>query len=357
MMLAIWILFSGLLYSATPQEVAEKAKLEQLMRDMHVPAVSVAVLQNGKIAWAHAWGATPDTLFQAASISKPVAALAALHFSQYGNFTLDEDVNGKLKSWKVPENEFTREKKVTLRGILSHSAGITVHGFPGYATDAPIPSVVQILNGEKPANTAAIRVDVKPGSLYRYSGGGYTVMQQLLIDRLGKPFPEIMDMIVLRKLGMTNSTYEQPLPTEKASRAAIAHGSEGKPITGKWHVYPEMAAAGLWTTPTDLARFAIEVREAWLGRSNKVIEQGTARQMLTRQVGSHGLGPSITGSGNALTFGHGGSNAGFRCGFSMVLSTGHGAVVMTNGDRGGRVAQQVILSIAELDGWPTGWDK
>ncbi len=357
MVLALCAFFSGLLYSATPQELAAKANLQTRMQETHVPAVSVAVIHNGRIAWAHAWGATPGTLFQAASISKPVAALAALHMSQYGNFTLDEDVNNKLKSWKVPDNEFTNEKKVTLRGILSHSAGLTVHGFPGYAATAPLPSLIQILDGSQPANTKPIRVDTRPGSLYRYSGGGYTILQQLMIDRLSKPFPEIMDMIVLRKLGMTNSTYEQPLPPDKAAHAATAHYRDGKPLPGKWHIYPEMAAAGLWTTPTDLAKFAIEIREAWFGRSNRIIEQATARAMLTPQVGMHGLGPTVNGEGNLLRFGHGGSNAGFKCVFTMLLESGHGAVIMTNADLGGQLAEQLLRTIAELEAWPTGWNK
>ena len=155
---------------------------------------------------------TPETLFQAASISKPVAAVAALFYVEKGLLDLDKDVNLKLKSWKVPSNEFTQNNKVTLRGILSHTAGLTVHGFPGYRFDKPVPSLVQVLDGEKPANTAAIRVDMTPGSKWRYSGGGYTVMQQLLIDVVKKPFPRIVKEAVLDPFGMTLSTYRQPLP-------------------------------------------------------------------------------------------------------------------------------------------------
>lgn len=323
------------------------------MEELHVPAVSIAVMEAGKIAWTTAYGpVTKDTMFQAASISKPVAATAALHMMQNGNFTLDENVNDKLKSWKVPDNEFTKEKKVTLRGIMSHSAGLTVHGFPGYEAGAEVPSLVQILNGVKPANTAAIRVDILPGTKWRYSGGGYTVMQQLMIDRMNWTFPQIMDRMVLSKIGMKHSTYEQPLPKKLESHAAIAHNGEGQPIPGKWHTYPEMAAAGLWTTPSDLALWAIEIREAYLGKSNKVIERSTAQQMLTRQYQSHGLGPGLAGSGSTLSFQHGGSNAGYQCVLVMLAESGNGVVVMTNGDRGGRLGGEIVKALAQINSWP-----
>src|SRR5947199_1476359 len=236
------------------------------MRRRHIPGLSLAVIQDGKIIRAKGYGVaeqggerwvTASTLFQAGSISKSVAALGALRLVEQGKLALDEDVNAKLNTWKVPENSFTREKKVTLRGILSHTAGLTVHGFPGYAVNGPVPSLVQVLDGAKPTNTAPIRVDILPGSKWRYSGGGYTVMQQMIIELTGKPFPRFMEDAVLGPLGMNESTYEQPLPADKAKLTATGHSRDRSPIKGRWHIYPEMAAAGLWTTASDLARFAI----------------------------------------------------------------------------------------------------
>lgn len=357
--LVVLSLTAALVWCDDAQSRIEKSSnLTARMSELHVPAVSIAVMVDGKIAWTKAYGtANTETLFQAASISKPVAAMAALHMMQHGNFTLDEDVNGKLKSWKVPENEFTKTEKVTLRRLLSHTAGLTVHGFPGYSATAPVPSVVQILNGEKPANTAAIRVDIEPGSKWRYSGGGYTVMQQLLIDKIGWSFPDIMQRMVLSKIGMKRSTYQQPLPTALAGNAAVAHNSQGKPIEGKWHTYPEMAAAGLWTTPHDLALWAIELRDTYLGKSNKVIERDTARQMLTVQKDNYGLGVGRSGNGSASAFGHGGSNAGFKCNLTMVLESGHGVVVMTNGDRGGQLAEEIRKAVASEYLWGAGEAK
>src|SRR6202008_2867755 len=195
----------------------------------------------------------------AGSISKPVAAAGMLALVQEGKLSLDEDVNQKLKSWKVPENEFTREQKVTLRRLASHTAGLTVHGFPGYEVGEKLPTLVQILNGEKPANTLPIRVDLVPGTKERYSGGGVTIEQQVMMDVTGKAFPALMKETVLDKIGMSDSSYEQPLPEAWAARTPTGTYQDGKPVHGKWHVYPEMAAAGLWTTPGDLAKFAIEI--------------------------------------------------------------------------------------------------
>ncbi len=331
------------------------------MRVHDVPGVSIAVINGGKIEWARGYGlrdasrgdaVTPHTRFQAASISKPVAAMAALAFVQQGRLSLDEDVNGKLKSWKVPGNDFTKQEKVTLRRLLSHTAGLTVHGFPGYASTAPLPSLVQVLDGAKPANTAAIRVDLLPGSEHRYSGGGYTVVQQLLGDVAGKPFPQIMKETVLEPLGMSESTYEQPLPSMPRPHAATAHGLTGAAIDGLYHTYPEMAAAGLWTTPSDLARFAIAVQQAAAGKTGGVLSPAMVREMLTVQKNSYGLGLSIEGSGATARFGHGGANAGFRCQMTAYLNGGQGAVVMTNGDNGSLVINELLRAVAAEYGWP-----
>ncbi|HZS08089.1 MAG TPA: serine hydrolase [Blastocatellia bacterium] len=338
-------------------------KLTERMAQLKVPGVSVAVINDGKIEWAKGYGVveaggtqpvTVETMFQAASISKPVATMAALRLVEEGRLSLDEDVNQRLKSWKVPDNEFTKEKKVTLRRLASHSAGLTVPGFPGYAVDKEIPTAVQILDGEKPANTAPVRVDIPVGSKWRYSGGGITVMQLLMTDVTGKSFPDLMRELVLSKIGMTHSTYQQPLPKEMTGKAAVAHRLDGTPVIGKWHVYPEMAAAGLWTTPSDLARFAIELQKSRVGKSNKVLSQKMTGEMLTRQFESWGLGIGLEGEGRAASFSHGGSNMGFRCQLVAFSETGQGAVVMTNSDRGGQLATEILRGIAVEYNWP-GW--
>jgi CubicO group peptidase (beta-lactamase class C family) len=311
-------------------------------RVYNTPAASVAVVENYRIAWARAWGAgaAPETLFQAASISKPVAALVALRLVEQGKLSLDEDVNLKLKSWKVPENEFTKTEKVTLRRLLSHTAGLTVHGFRGYAKGEKVPTLVELLNGAPPANSAAIKPDLQPGSRWRYSGGGYSVMQQLIIEVTGEPFESVAERLVLRPLGMKRSTYRQPLPEAWRKRAAVGYRGDGKPVPGDFHTYPEMAAAGLWTTPSDLARFILEIQRP------KLLKSATVQTMLTEVRDRYGLGLGVRGA----MFSHGGANEGFRC-MLVGFRDGKGAVVMTNGDRGSALGSEILRSISAAYGW------
>ena len=342
----------------TQGEKPATTKLTDRMAALHVPGVSIAVIHDGKIAWAKGYGAvsiggspvTPDTLFQAASISKPVTAMAVLHLVQTGKLNLDTDVNQYLKSWKVPANEFTEKTKITLRELLSHTAGMTVHGFPGYASDAPLPTLVQVLNGTKPANSPAIRVDIAPGSEWRYSGGGFVVAEQLLLDITGKPFPAFMKETVLGPAGMTHSTYDQPLPKSRMGEAAMPYRANGEATPGGPHVYPEMSAAGLWTTPSDLARFAIELQNAVAGRA-KVLSAATAKEMLTPIKGGWGLGIEVGGSAAHPYFQHGGANDGFQCDL-MAYDSGDGVAIMTNSDRGGQLAGEILRTIAYERKWP-----
>jgi CubicO group peptidase (beta-lactamase class C family) len=326
----------------------------------HVPGVSVAVIHNGAIEWAQGFGVvelggapvTTGTLFQAGSISKPVAAMAALHLVEQDKLSLDSDVNQVLTSWKIPPSSAAPGAVVTLRELLTHTAGLTVHGFPGYAANAPVPTLEQILNGEKPANTDPICLEAPPGTRWKYSGGGYTVIQQLLIDASHVPFPELLHDTVLAPLGMSRSTYEQPLPMELRSGAATPYNGDGAPIEGGFHTYPEMAAAGLWTTPTDLARFAIEIQRSLRGDANHVLSEEMTKQMLTAGQGNWGLGPAIGGPPESPYFTHAGSDEGFECVLVAYEHTGDGAVVMTNGQNGELLAYAVLRSTASVYGWP-----
>jgi CubicO group peptidase (beta-lactamase class C family) len=334
--------------------------IQERMEYYQIPGVSIAFLNGGEIVWAKGYGYTSidsirlideSTLFQAASISKPVAAMAALSLVEKGKIGLDEDVNLYLKGWQVEENEFTVEEKVTLRRILSHSAGLTVHGFGGYASDDEVPSTVQVLNGEEPANSGRIYPDTIPGVQYSYSGGGYTIMQKMLCDLTGKSFPELMEEAVLSKIGMDLSTYQQPLPEDLWANAAYGHKASGAMIEGRWHTYPEMAAAGLWTTPTDLLKYAMEVQKSYVGESNLILSQEMTSEMLTPQLNDHGIGPGTGGSGDSITFGHGGANEGFRCNLHAFTKLGQGVVIMTNGDRGGELMTEILRSFSAVYNW------
>jgi CubicO group peptidase (beta-lactamase class C family) len=340
---------------------AQGMNLQERMKHYKVPGVSIAFFSGGKIIWSRAYGyadvakmtpVTPETLFQAASISKPISTLAMLHLVQDGKLNLDEDVNVKLKSWKIPDNDFTKEQKVTLRRIVSHSAGLTVHGFGGYRPDEPLPTIRQVLDGHMPANSKAVRVDTVPGSTWSYSGGGFTVMQLLLTDVTGKSFPDLLNEEVLRPIGMSHSTFTLPLPKSLRRSAATAYGGDGKPIAGDFHVYPEMAAAGLWTTPADLARAAIEIENDYAGTSNKVLSKDMAHQMLTHQKDDWGLGVALSAEGHPLRFAHGGSNEGFQCDLEAYIGSGQGIVVMTNADGGSALIGEIERAVAQEYGWP-----
>jgi CubicO group peptidase (beta-lactamase class C family) len=338
-----------------------RVRILDRMRQLNVPGASVAVIRDFKVEWAKGYGVadrqtgapvTPETLFQAASMSKPVAALGALKLVERGQLDLDRDVNTYLKSWKVPQNQFTRQHAVDLRSLLSHTAGTTVHGFGGYPAGARLPTLRQILDGVKPANSPPIRVDKVPGSDLRYSGGGIEIEQRLMMDVTNKPFPELMRNLVLNPLEMSQSTYQQPLPKELRGRAASGHDDAGRVIPGKWHVYPEMAAAGLWTNPADMSRYVIEVMLASEGRSQKVLGRDLINQMLTPQNGgSCGLGPFIEMRRGEKRFTHNGANAGFRCAFVGLLKRGDGAVVMTNSDNGDPLVGEILKSVAAAYGW------
>jgi CubicO group peptidase (beta-lactamase class C family) len=345
---------------------SRKMDIKAWMDLYNVHGVSVAVFDNFHIVWAKTYGVkefgkpdpvTLDTLFQAGSISKPVTAMATMHFVESGMFNLDADINTKLRSWHVPENEFTKTEKVTLRRLLSHSAGMTVHGFPGYAVTEPMPTLVQVLDGAKPANTAPVRVDLVPGAKFRYSGGGTSIVQLTLVDNLNKPFPQIMNQTVISKLGLKNSSYEQPLPPARAAQTATGYRGNGAPIEGRWHVYPEMAAAGLWTTPSDLAEIAIEMAKSKFGKSNRVISQKTAQLMLRPQAEEVGLGWFVDSTGKTDRFGHGGADEGFQANLVAFASIGRGVAIMANSDNGIQMMEPLIDAIAREYQWPgyTPW--
>ena len=338
----------------------ETHTLAKRMKQLNVPGVSVAVIHHGKIEWARGFGARNNTgapvdaqtMFQAGSISKPLAAMAALHLVQEHKLSLDSDINRYLANWKFPPSSIAEGKPITLRELLTHTAGISVHGFPGYASNEPVPSLVQVLNGERPANTPAIRSEQPPMKEWKYSGGGFTIMQQAMIDVTHESFPKFLHNTVLAPIGMTRSTYEQPLPQSLRANSATPFQSDGKPIEGGAHTYPEMAAAGLWTTPTDIAKYAIEVQHSLQGLTDHVLNTDMTRQMLTLGMGNWGLGLLIGGAKANPYFSHNGANAGFRNIFAAYEKTGEGAVVMTNGDNGAELGDQIMQSIAAEYHWP-----
>jgi CubicO group peptidase (beta-lactamase class C family) len=343
--------------------VSDPSVVQQLMKQFNVPGVSIAVINDFKIVATYAYGVanvetraplTTETMFQAASISKPVAAMVSLKAVQNGRFSLDQDVNTILKSWKLPDGPFTKERRVTPRSLMSHTSGTgDGFGFPGYPPRAMLPSIPHMLDGvQPPSNLRAVRLERAPLTGFKYSGGAVMIQQLALMDAVGKPFEEVAREWVLDPIGMNNSTFEQPLAPHREKQAARAHNRMGARMGDPWHIYPEQAAAGLWTTPTDLAKFAIEVQLSLLGKSNRVLSQTTVREMVTPVgVGPYAVGFQIGKEGEGWYFMHGGSNWGFQCDLIAHRVNGYGAVIMTNGDGGGALIPRLRRLIQQEYKW------
>lgn len=325
-----------------------------------VPGAAVCVIREGEILAAGGAGArdssgapvVADTIFAGASISKPVAALLALQLVDRGLLDPDAPVNGYLRSWKIPVNDFTRTTPVTLRHLLSHRAGATVHGFGAFPQDSPPPTLLEMLNGQPPSLTPAVEIDKLPGESVRYSGGGTQVVQLLLEELTGLPFAELAEREVFDPLGMRNSTFRQPLPETLRPQAAAGHDRNGAEVKGRFTFTPQLAAGGIYTTAPDYARFMVACRNAWLGRPGAVLSQKLARAMMERQGGGQfALGWEMFGSGPQLRFAHGGSNEGYQCNALCLLEQGNGVVVMTNGLLGILLHAELINAVAEAYAW------
>jgi len=326
-----------------------------LLAQHKVPGVSLAIIDRGELVAAYGYGlarkgvaVTPETRFQAASISKSINALGVMRLVQDGKVALDTPVNQYLKSWKLPDNDFTRQRAVTVRMLLSHTGGISVSGFNGYVRGAPLPSLLQILDGEPPANNAPVRVIALPGATYSYSGGGTTVLQQMVIDVTGEPYPDALQRLVLGPLGMSESSFVQPPLADIAAQAAFGHVKSGEPVAGDYHIYPELAAAGLWTTPRDLTKFVRAIIAARNGQKGALLTQDLATAMLTPVLDRAALGVFIEPGGR---FWHNGGNAGFRTLFVGDPQAGQGLVAMTDSDNGEDVYAELRRRVAQLYSW------
>lgn len=341
--------------------------IEAAMARHRVPGCAVATIADGRLDWVQGYGraqgygvtanvatAVPvgaDTLFQACSISKAVAATAALRLVQAGRLDLDADINDALTTWQIPANDGW-QPRVTLRHLLSHTAGLTYCWYPGHRRDAALPTTRETLLGESPANTPPVRVTVLPGTQFRYSGSHYTVLQQLLMDVTGQPFAALLRELVFAPLGMRDSGYELDFPARHPGATASGHDAGGAPLADGWRLLPESAGAGLWTTPGDLCRLACDIMAAWSGGTARVLDRDTARRMLTPQIGGWGLGWTVETIGGALRFGHSGSNIGYQCQVVAWPEQGVGAAVMTNADDGSFLVGEILAAIGRGYSWP-----
>jgi CubicO group peptidase (beta-lactamase class C family) len=346
----------------------ETTTLEERMDDYGVPAVSVAVIDDGELSWARAWGVveaggekkvTTETIFQAGSVSKPVAALLALALVDEGKLALGQPVNEILKSWKVPDNEFTRKQPVTLFHVLTHQAGFTPFAYGIPRSEAPLPGMAELLAGGI-RDWPAVTVEFVPGSRYAYSNAGYCVLQLILEDVSGLSLQKLAQKKMFGPLEMTRSTFDEPLAPEVFATAAYGHAVERSgegagrvavPMDDKADIAPG-ATGGMWTTPTDLALMVVEVVRAWNGDSDVLISPRLAHEFLTPQVDDEGLGIHVSGNGTNVQAHHSGGMPGFICNLVFYPNTGQGAVIMASSGGGMRLQQELMAAIAQEHGWP-----
>jgi len=331
--------------------------LDAAMRELKIPSIGIETIDiaRGGTSIVRPLGSKASPLYQAASLSKLVTAVAALRLVERGRLDLDRDIDAELNVWHLPASDLTRERKVTLRGLLSMTAGVGVPGFTGYTPGEPLPNVLQILDGKPPANSPPVRVVAAPGTRYSYSGGSYEIVQALIETTTRRPFATAMRDLILRPAGMRDSSFAQPLPDLVAKRAEHGHRANGEELLDGWRVMPELAAGGLWSTPRDVARLVTVIARAWRGESSRVLRPETARVMLTPQNGGpYGLGGAISGTGNDLVLMKRGQNVGYQSYLLLYPARGQGIVVMTGSDNGSTLANALVKRAAAIYGWPLG---
>jgi CubicO group peptidase (beta-lactamase class C family) len=348
--------------------------IEERMKYHKILGMSVAVIHNFKVEWAKAYGwadtarkvrMTTETMLSAGSISKMVMAAGALRMVQDGKLALDQPINNYLTSWKLGENDFTKKTPVTLRMLLSHTAGTSQSAYFGFEANTPkLPSIVEILDGRSPDGTRRVGVVKAPNTGFQYSGGGSLVAQLAMMDTRQQSFETLMRQLVFDKLGMNGATFEQPLTEKYAQRASWGY-QDVTWYKGTPYVYPQQAAAGLYATPTDLAKFIIDIQNAYRGKG-KILNQTMAREMMKAQaVFSEGnmtkeevaVGPFLlqrpdNKEDKGKYFYFDGANAGFIASAMGNLTEGYGVVVMVNsGNDYNGLCKEVRRAVAKEYGW------
>ncbi|MDP4536327.1 serine hydrolase domain-containing protein [Alkalimonas collagenimarina] len=352
------------------QEQVNTFTVTERLSHHKVPGISFALIQNGEVSWAQGYGTiaassdqavTVNTVFQAASIAKPVTVFAVMRMKDQGVIDIHADIETYVTSLTLAQGKQTAETPVTFKNILDHTSGLTAGGYLGYEKGAAIPSDVQTFNGEAPATNKAAKVETTPGTLVSYSGAGYTLAEIALSDTFQQPFEQVMDAWVLSQVGMENSSFAMDYPQKDGVQAALGHEPSGKPITGGWRVHPEQAAAGLWSTPSDLAKLAIETTKAYQGQS-ELLSQASSREMLAPVMPDQDLSdqfggqPAMTfivaGDDEQFLFKHGGGTRGYSCFMVMYPETGDGAVFMTNSDAGFSIGLEMLRAASFVYNWP-----
>lgn len=331
------------------------------MVEYKIPAVSLAVIKQGKITWTDIYQ-NPDfpaeqslncsSLFQAASLSKPVTFLAAVRMKSAGKIDLDKNIQSYLKDFVLPIGKQTADNPVTLRNIFSHTSGITPGGYQGYANGLSLPSDIDILTGAPGVNSPAIAVVAPPNERLVYSGGAYTLAELALQDTFQNEFASIMEKWILNPAGMTHSDFTQPPPASKHTQSAKGYTQSGTILEGGWRNHPEQAAAGLWSNSIDMAKFLLEIYKAYQGKST-LFSKADIQSLLNHERDGHFYGFRMERNNGDITITHYGGNAGYNTGMSISLTHGNGLVYLTNSENGWQLGRDLLLSAAQVYNWKT----
>ena len=341
--------------------VISKYNILDRMKFYKIPSVSIAVINNGKIEWTKTYGyadiemkrlANKTTLYQVASITKSVNGLGIMKLVQDGKLSLTNDIRNYLKTWTFPDNELSKNKTITLKNLLSHTAGLSVHGFIGYTVNDTLPTINQILNGEKPANNEPIKPIYPINEHFEYSGGGYIVIRKILDDNISFNYDSLMTAVVLKPLKMTNSTFSQPL-SFGYKNYAYGTDKEMQTLKGNYYIYPEQSAGGLWATATDIAKFVLSIQNNLKGSPNSLINKSLTDEMLTPVLNNYALGFGIVEKGGEKYFWHEGESYGYNSLYYGSFKTGKGVVILTNAypSNGQPFIQELLNSVATAYSW------
>lgn len=343
-----------------PGETPPAWSLPQRMAQLNVPGVAVAVIVDGKVTAAAGYGVLQaggesrvdaDTLFNVGSISKIATAAISLRLVAQGKLELDRDVNSYLKSWQIPPAAAGGGGKVSLRMLLSHTAGLTVHGFPDFLPGEAVPTTLQSLDGKAPARNEPVRLQRPPGLLGDYSGGGTLVEQLLIEDVSGKALEQVAQRELAAALKLSRSTFASPLPADTRN-VAKAHDSNGRPeaLPRGWQTFPQQAPAGWWTTARELGELTAALIRSYQGRGD-YLPQPLALQMMSEVAPSwHGLGPRLDGAGGTRVFHHGGSNDSYHAWMEGYPHSGAGFVILTNSARGAQLRGEIRNALSDAIG-------
>lgn len=331
--------------SSSSMPPALDKEIALLLKKYGIPGASLAVVSNGKILWEKTYGyadmetkrpVTPDTLFQAASLTKTLTSTAVLKTLAAHHIPLNAPVNNYLKRWKIPENAYTKKHAVTILTLLNHTAAIS-NPYPdgGYGYKDKLPTLTQLFLGEPPATNPPLTVTAVPGSKYSYCNGCYSILQMFLEDVTSQAYPELMRTLVLQPAGMTNSYFDNSLFINSPDKVALPYNADHQRFTKAPSASPIYSTGLLWTTPTDLAKFIIAIQKS-LNTPHGLLTQAQARSMVTpSSTPTRGLGFFISDKNgddhrNGKYFMHSGNNIGYLTILIGSLDGKNGAAIMIN---------------------------